>query len=574
VTYKWALLSRVSERPRIAWSVLFELAAYSLCLFWLFSSTIESMVAIWWRSDTYSHGFLIAPISAWLIWRQRHRLEDLTTDIYWPALLGVMVAGFIWLAGQLVDALVVQQFALVLLWICGVVHLLGIRVSKPLAFALLFLFFMVPVGEDLVGPMMQFTADFTVWLVKLSGIPVYREGLFFSLPSGNWSVVEACSGVRYLIASFCLGCLYAYLTFQRLCKRLLFVLLALLVPVLANGLRAYGIVMIGHLSDMSLATGIDHLIYGWLFFGLVMLALFSIGALFRDTGPDAAEQYSPPSDIADRQAVSTSGLRLVRWGRERLLGSVILLLLLAFWPLLADRIDARPQPVAQGALQAPLHESLQELRQMQLPQLSSNSPALRPADQWQASAMPKGHWRPASFSRDLALISESGKKKPDGAQILLLEQGYRREQLRLSLFVRHYMSQAPGRELITSANRLLALEQRQWRLLARQTHRLELAKQAWSVEQSLIKAADRKKLVWSWYQIGGWNTGNHYWAKLLEVYQRLSFGSRGASEITLVLNMEAGEPDNLETAQVELMEFMQQALPPLTRSLEQAELRP
>jgi len=587
VTYKRALLSRVSERPRIVGSVLFELAAYSLCLFWLFSSTIESMVAIWWRSDTYSHGFLIAPISAWLIWRQRHRLEGLTTDIYWPALLGVMVAGFIWLVGQLVDALVVQQFALVLLWICGVVHLLGIRVSKPLSFALLFLFFMVPVGEDLVGPMMNFTADFTVWLVKLSGIPVYREGLFFSLPSGNWSVVEACSGVRYLIASFCLGCLYAYLTFQRLSKRLLFVLLALLVPVLANGLRAYGIVMIGHLSDMSLATGVDHLIYGWLFFGLVMLALFSIGALFSDRSTSATDLNQQTQGLAHQQAEAVGDLRLsMEWGKERTLASVLLLLLLILWPLLADRIDARPLPVAQGTLQAPLQVlsqstlqasfqvSLEERLLAPLKHEDTDSSVVRPPPQWQISALANETWRPASFARDKARVLALEEQEQSKNQILLIEQGYEREQVRLTLFVRHYLSQESGRELITSANRLLSAEQRQWRITTHQTRRVQIAQQTWSMQQAVIKKAGDARLVWSWYQIGGWNTGNHYWAKLLEVYQRLSFGSRGASEITLLLNMEAGEPDNLETAQVELMEFMQQALPSLTRSLEQAELRP
>ncbi len=46
---------------------------------------------------------------------------------------------------------------------------------------------------------------------------------------------------------------------------------------LANTLRAYIIVMLGHFSDMKVATGADHLIYGWVFFGLVMFLLFWIG---------------------------------------------------------------------------------------------------------------------------------------------------------------------------------------------------------------------------------------------------------------------------------------------------------
>ena len=51
------------------------------------------------------------------------------------------------------------------------------------------LFFAVPAGDVLVPAMMEFTAMSTVWLVKMTGIPVYREGLYFTLPSGHWSVV-------------------------------------------------------------------------------------------------------------------------------------------------------------------------------------------------------------------------------------------------------------------------------------------------------------------------------------------------------------------------------------------------
>ena len=86
-------------------------------------------------------------------------------------------------------------------------------------FPLAFMLFAVPVGEFLVPPMMEFTADFTVAAIRLTGIPVFREGLFFTLPTGAWSVVEACSGVRYIIASLTLGCLYAYLSYVSYLKR-------------------------------------------------------------------------------------------------------------------------------------------------------------------------------------------------------------------------------------------------------------------------------------------------------------------------------------------------------------------
>jgi hypothetical protein len=72
----------------------------------------------------------------------------------------------------------------------------------------------------------------------------------------------------------------------------------MIVPVIANGLRAYMIVMIGHLSSMQLATGVDHIIYGWLFFGLVMFLMFWIGSYWReDTEPPHVATVNPDGTV-------------------------------------------------------------------------------------------------------------------------------------------------------------------------------------------------------------------------------------------------------------------------------------
>ncbi len=79
-------------------------------------------------------------------------------------------------------------------------------------------------------------------------------------------MVEACSGIRYLVASFTVGCLFAYINYQSLRKRLMFVGVAILVPCWPTGCVPYMIVMLGHCSGNTLATGVDHLVYGWVFF--------------------------------------------------------------------------------------------------------------------------------------------------------------------------------------------------------------------------------------------------------------------------------------------------------------------
>jgi len=151
----------------------------------------------------------------------------------------------------------------------------------------------VPVGEFLIYPMMEFTAAFTVNAVRLTGIPVYWDGMFFTLPTGTWNIVEGCSGVRYIIASVTLGVLYAYLTYNSYWRRAAFILAACLVPVIANGMRAFIIVMLGHFSGMKIATGVDHLVYGWVWFGIVMFFLFWAGGFFRDDEPMCPDESGP-----------------------------------------------------------------------------------------------------------------------------------------------------------------------------------------------------------------------------------------------------------------------------------------
>lgn len=287
-------------------ATLLACALVFVALVVLFRSTAEGMVHIWYNFETYTHGFLILPISLWLVWQKRAYLAAFTPQPT-PALL-VLVAGglLVWALARLTGVLVVEQLAFVGILIFALASVLGWQVARFLAFPLFFLFFAVPMGEDLVPPMMEFTATFTVEALKLTGIPVYRDGLWFSLPSGNWSVVEACSGVRYLIASITLGFMYAYITYHTLWKRLLFIALSAIVPILANGVRAYMIVMIGHLSGMKYATGVDHLIYGWFFFGIVMFVLFWIGSIWQ-------EQQAPPEFVAPPRAMSTEtvGVRVL-----------------------------------------------------------------------------------------------------------------------------------------------------------------------------------------------------------------------------------------------------------------------
>src|SRR5262245_55488902 len=286
-----------SHEPQRGWrAVLPLLGAAVLAILILYSDTAKSIVAIWRSSDTFAHGYLIVPITVLLVWIKRRDVAVLTPR---PDVLGFLLlsaAGFTWLAAEAAQVQVLAQYAVVAMVPAAVLALAGRRVAGTLGFPLAFLLHAVPFGEAFLPQLMEWTADFTVAALRASGIPVYREGTFFAIPSGHWSVVEACSGLRYLIASVTVGAVYAYLTYRTWWKRALFFALSVAVPILANLLRAYMIVMIGHLSSMKLAVGVDHFIYGWLFFGVVIGLLFWLGSFWRE----------PPATRVQRHALGAA----------------------------------------------------------------------------------------------------------------------------------------------------------------------------------------------------------------------------------------------------------------------------
>jgi exosortase A len=376
----------------------------------LYRDTALAMVAIWERSETFAHGFVVPPIVLWLIWRQREALAvQVPRPTAW-ALLPIAGAALLWLLGDMVAINAVTQLAFTALLVLTVFALLGWQATRVIVFPLAFLFFAVPVGEFLMPQLMLWTADFTVAALRLSGIPVYREGQQFIIPTGSWSVVEACSGIRYLIASVMVGVLFAYLNYRTLRRRLMFIGVAIVVPLVANWVRAYLIVLIGHLSDNRIATGVDHLVYGWLFFGVVIFLMFMIGARWAE--PPVSD--APPGS----RAVAAPQRDRAAWA----VAAAVALLLAA--PHLAMRAmsgaDAGVAPILVAA------------------------PVLAPG--WSLAEKPVVDWQPAF----------------QGPSAELNRTYIRADGQRVGLYIGYYRHQGSQRELVSSANMLVKSNDRHW----------------------------------------------------------------------------------------------------------------
>jgi exosortase A len=450
----------------------------ALCLlapFVLYHDTARSIVAIWNSSETFAHGYAILPISLWLVWRRRENFAAIPVAPWWPGLGLLALAGAAWLLASVGEVQVLRQYAFVAMFPLTALAMLGPRLAGSLAFPLLFLLFAVPFGEIFVNPLINFTADFTVAAVRATGIPVLRNGARFDLPTGSWSVVEACSGVRYLISSVTLGCLYAYLTFRSTRRRLMFVALSVVVPVIANGLRAYMIVMIGHLSGMKLATGVDHLIYGWLFFGLVMFVMFWIGSFWR-------EDEAP----APRLPANGAGVAAAAPGQPAVMAAAVLALA-ALWPAFAhynERANLNPEPVQLAPL---------DIAWRAVPAFTGWTPRyLDP------SAGFSGAW-------------QSGALQPVGLTIL------------------YYRNQEDGKALISSVNHL-AGQKDAWHETGSALRSEAAGARTLALRETTMQSPQGAMLVWQTLWTGGQYTPSAYMGKLLQARSKLLFaGDDGAA---------------------------------------------
>lgn len=493
---------------------LLLLAAALLAILVIYLDAAWSMVRIWIASETFAHGWVIAPISLWLAWLQRRTLAQTDLRPWYPALAAVAMGGVGWLLGEIASVNLGVQLGLVLMLQFSVVVILGWRAGKVLAFPLAFLFFAVPFGDFMVPTLMDWTADVTVTALRLTGVPVYREGNFFSIPTGQWSVVEACSGLRYLIAAVMAGTLYAYLTYRSLGRRLAFIAASFVIPILANWVRAYIIVMLGHLSGNKLAAGVDHLIYGWVFFGIVIFVMFWVGSRWReDHAPTAGSATFPTQTKSIRTGPSVAAF---------VSAALLAVAIAGVWKLIDSGVEARAHRDA--------------------PALA----AIQGADGWTAIDEPITAWRPH-------FVGASAE----------LHQGFAKDGQQVGLVVAYYRNQTQDRELINFHNTLAPEKDPQWRAISQPADQIAWAGTDLKARAAEVRGNGQILATRRFYWIDGRYTSSDTIAKVMLAFAKL-FGGTDDSAIVVVFT--PSEPGS-DQAEKTLRRFAADMSPAVARSL-------
>jgi EpsI family protein len=441
------------------------MAAAILAILSIYADTAKSIVAIWRSSDTFAHGYLIVPITLVLVWVKRREVAALAPR---PDALGFLLlaaAGFAWLAAEAAQVQVLAQYALLAMVCATVLALCGRRVAWTLAFPLAFLLLAVPFGEAFLPWLMEWTADFTVAALRISAIP-------------------------------------------------LFLALSVAVPIVANFFRAYAIVMIGHLSGMKLAVGIDHFIYGWLFFGVVIGLLFWLGSLWREPALPASpsrvflEATSTPPAAMLCAAIGTVGLAAVA-------------------PLYLPYLDR--------AEDAPIHLA---------------APAA--ASGWSLEPQSAPQWRP--------------QYRGAAASTLAV---YRKGDRRVAVYVAYYRNQRQGEELVGSQNLIAGAGDSPWARIGESPRSEELPIGRVELRQTRLRSAAGRLLVWDWYRVAGHDLSNPFMAKALLARDKLLRRGDDCAAIVLAAPYEARPETAVDTLRV----FTREMLPAIDDLLRAAVAR-
>jgi exosortase A len=471
--------------------VFLVLLAFLLVIFradWL------SMYQVWVSNETFSHGILIAPISAWLLWKQR---QFIFSQHWRPSLLGLVLLGvgcFGWLLGRLSEVSVVSQLGIVVMLIALFPIVLGIKLSWLLAFPLLFLLFMIPTGEFIEQRLMIYTADAIVLALNWSGVAVYRENLHLTLPTGRWSVVEACSGLRYLIAALVLAAMFCHLYYRTWKKRIAFVLACLVLSIVANWVRAYTVVLVGHFSDMKYGTGDDHIYYGWVFFGVVMFAIFWLGMKYKD---DGYEPWLTPNTPTSES-------------------NTVLFKHFAFAAIACLTMWSTTIALAHFGRTTPDLNFVQVLKER------AAELRLSPVNQFKLPLNP-------SFEKPIASVKLQGVEGD-------------------AFFSAYYADQRELSEMVRGNNYFIATGDAQLKIMKTEIHELQLEMGSVKVSQQLVKLGnDQYAVAFSWYCITGYCTQSNYIAKALTSFSMLI--GQGDHSVASIYLKPLGSSDDKEAIQ-------------------------
>lgn len=243
-------------------------------------NSIMSFVARWIDTPEFSHGFFIPLVSLWLAWERREAVAAAKVQGSYYGLAIIVVASAILLIGEVTDTTIFNHISLIV----GVVGLVatigGWRLIKIMAIPLVFLLFMVPwpyvIAAVVTAKLQLISSTLGVDMIRAFGIPAYLDGNVIDLGFYKLGVVEACSGLRYLIPLLGLAFIAAYFTRGPLWHKIVIMIVIFPLTIFMNSWRIAMIGVIAQYLGVGPAEGFVHNFEGWSVFLLIIGEIYLV----------------------------------------------------------------------------------------------------------------------------------------------------------------------------------------------------------------------------------------------------------------------------------------------------------
>jgi exosortase len=276
-----SLTSAPARRPALpAWAQLILLAIPTGIAY---HRAAGSLWDTWMTNDNYSHGPLVALTSLALVWLRRDVLRDrpVAPDARGLALVALACAMHIF--GVRADLFALQGWSFIVLLFGLTLALLGMPLSRALAFPIGYLGFMLT-----FPPIVMNTASYALkeiatvastTLAQLCGVELHRQGMSIFIHGGELRVENACSGLRSLLALLATGTLFAYFQKGGPWRRAAVLLAALPIAVLGNVARLTLLFIAANARGVVWATGRFHDVTGYVMYAVALGALLALREL-------------------------------------------------------------------------------------------------------------------------------------------------------------------------------------------------------------------------------------------------------------------------------------------------------
>ncbi len=321
---------------------------YGLCLLGIASlwPTFSGLGRFWQTVYDYRHGYLIAAVSIVWLFLIRKRIDASVVRPQSAALPLLVLAIGAWTAAYHGNSEMIQQLLAPAILLLAIFAALGREVATRVAAPVAYIYFAIPIWDQLVPllqPLTTAVAESALWLLN---VPATVDSYTVTIPEGRFTIVEGCSGKRYLLVALAFAVLTVATHGLRGKRAVLMIAIAAAAALVVNWVRVIVIIYAGHLSNMEhYLVAQDHITFGWILFVPLLLAVTLSG---RRLSRGASLPELP------REVASAESVRGAQWLPSAVCLCVPMLVAVSSHGAAFDAPRLAPLPMMAGEWQGPL----------------------------------------------------------------------------------------------------------------------------------------------------------------------------------------------------------------------------